>query len=92
MPRLKPGPPGEDYRVGHLVLGPWSTVTTGQVAHFALSCLATGGFARQAPMIAGAGRAGRKAPAGTSASGRAPGRQPPERAGGPAGRTGRDRS
>lgn len=92
MPRLKPGPPGEDYRVGHLALGPWSTVTTGQVAHFALSCLATGGFARQAPMIAGAGRAGRKAPAGTSASGRAPGRQPPERAGGPAGRTGRDRS
>ena len=29
-----------------------STVTTGQVAHFSLTCLDTGGFVRQAPMIA----------------------------------------
>ena len=28
MPRLTPGLPDEDYRVGELALGPWSTVTT----------------------------------------------------------------
>ena len=52
MPRLTGGPAGADYRTGQLALGPWSTVTTGQVAHFSLTCLDTGGFVRQAPMIA----------------------------------------
>lgn len=52
MPRLKPGLPDEDYRIGHLALGPWSSVTTGQVAHFTLRCLATSEFVREAPMIA----------------------------------------
>ena len=91
MPRLTPGLPGEDYRVGQLALGPWSTVTTGQVAHFTLSCLATGSFVRQAPMIAGAGRAGHKDPAGASARRLAPDGEPQELAGGPAGRAGQDR-
>jgi len=58
MPRLTEGPPGDDYRTGRFALGPWSTVTTGQVGHFALTCLADGSFARDAPMIATA-RAGR---------------------------------
>jgi hypothetical protein len=66
-------------------------VTTGQVAHFTLSCLATGGFARQAPMIAGARRAGHKDPAGTSARRLAPDGEPPELAGGPAGWAGQGR-
>ena len=52
MPRLTAGPPGEDYRTGRLALGPWSTVTTGQVAHFTLTCLDRGSFLRDAPMIA----------------------------------------
>jgi putative NADH-flavin reductase len=54
MPRLAIGAPGTGYRTGQLVLGPWSTVTTGQVAHFTLTCLDTGDFVRQAPMIANA--------------------------------------
>ena len=52
MPRLAAGPLGEGYRTGLLSLGPWSSVTTGQVAHFTLTCLAAGGFLREAPMIA----------------------------------------
>ena len=52
MPRLTVGPPGVDYRTGRLALGPWSTVTTGQVAHFTLTCLDRGNFLRDAPMIA----------------------------------------
>jgi uncharacterized protein YbjT (DUF2867 family) len=88
MPRLTPGPPDAEYGVGQLALGPWSTVTTGQVAHFTLSCLAAGDFVREAPMIAGARRAGREAPAGTSATRLAPAGAPPEPAGGPAGPAG----
>jgi hypothetical protein len=42
------------YRVGRLAVGPWSTVTTGQVGHFTLTCLDRGGFVRDAPMIAAA--------------------------------------
>jgi putative NADH-flavin reductase len=52
MPRLSAGPLGEGYRTGLLSLGPWSSVTTGQVSHFALTCLVSGGFVREAPMIA----------------------------------------
>lgn len=52
MPRLTEGPPGDGYRVGRFALGPWSTVTTGQVGHFTLTCLADGGYRRDAPMIA----------------------------------------
>ena len=69
MPLRTAGPTAGGYGVGHLALGPWSRVTTGQVADFTLACLATGGFAREAPMIADAGRQSRK-PAGTT------GRQP----------------
>jgi putative NADH-flavin reductase len=42
---------GGGYRTGRLALGPWSTVTTGQVAHFTMACLEQGGFPRDAPMI-----------------------------------------
>lgn len=91
MPRLTPGPPGEDYRVGHLALGPWSTVTTGQVGHFTLAILETGGFVRQAPMIADGGRGGRKAPAGTTGTGRAAPGKPSGLASSPAGPTGPER-
>jgi putative NADH-flavin reductase len=52
MPRLTAGQPGTGYRTGQLALGPWSTVTTGQVAHFTLTCLDASGFVHQAPMIA----------------------------------------
>ena len=58
MPRLVPGPPGDGYRSGRLALGPWSTVTTGQVAHFTLACLDHGGFSRDAPMICSARKRG----------------------------------
>ena len=58
MPRLVTGPPGAGYRAGRLALGPWSTVTTGQVGHFTLTCLADGSFFRDAPMITAA-RSGR---------------------------------
>ena len=58
---LGEGPPGDGYRVGRLALGPWSTVTTGQVGHFTLTCLADGDFSRDAPMVAAA-RAGRDSP------------------------------
>ena len=49
MPRLVPGPPGDGYRTGRLALGPWSTVTTGQVARFTLACLDHGGFSATPP-------------------------------------------
>jgi putative NADH-flavin reductase len=64
MPRLTAGPPSKGYRVGHLALGPWSRVTTGQVGHFTLACLADGGFVREAPMIADARQGGRRPAAG----------------------------
>jgi putative NADH-flavin reductase len=44
------------YRVGTLRLGPWSHVTTGQVADLAARCLSDGTYVRQAPMIASARR------------------------------------
>jgi putative NADH-flavin reductase len=92
MPRLKPALPGEGYRVGHLALGRWSTVTTGQVAHFTVTCLGNGGFVRDAPMIADAGRAARKAPAGPAAREPAQAGGPSGLPSGPAGRAGRGRS
>jgi putative NADH-flavin reductase len=60
MPRLTAGPTGAGYRTGQLALGPWSTVTTAQVAHFTLTCLGTSAFVRQAPMIASAGGRSRR--------------------------------
>jgi putative NADH-flavin reductase len=69
MPRLTTGVPSDLYRVGHLALGPWSSVTTGQVGHFALTCLEAAGFVRQAPMIARAVRAGHQTP-GQAVAGR----------------------
>jgi len=82
MPRLTAGPLGEGYRTGLLSLGPWSSVTTGQVGHFTLSCLAAGGFVREAPMIATARLRHRRAAEVPSA---APG------AAGPVGATGWER-
>ena len=46
IPRLTACPPGEDYRVGRLALGPWSTVTTEQISHFTLTCLESDGRVR----------------------------------------------
>ena len=64
MPRLIPAPPvpgspGDGYRTGRLALGPWSTVTTAQIAHFALAVLEQGGFSHDAPMICSATKRGR---------------------------------
>ena len=64
MPRLipappVPAPPGDGYRTGRLALGPWSTVTTAQVAHFTLAVLEQGGFSHDAPMICSATKRGR---------------------------------
>jgi putative NADH-flavin reductase len=73
MPLLTAGPPAGGYRVGQLALGPWSRVTTGQVADFTLACLVTGGFARQAPMIADTGRWSRQPSAGATGRRHAPG-------------------
>jgi putative NADH-flavin reductase len=91
MPRLTPGLPSEDYRVGKLALGPWSTVTTGQVGHFTLACLETRSFVREAPMIAYGGRGGRKAPASASGTGLAAPGEPSGLASTPAGPTGPER-
>jgi putative NADH-flavin reductase len=92
MPLLTAGPAAEGYRVGHLALGPWSRVTTGQVADFTLACLATGGFAREAPMIADAGRRSRKPSAGTTGSQLAAGGEPSALASDPADQAGGARS
>ena len=54
-----PGSPGDGYRTGRLALGPWSTVTTAQVAHFTLAVLEQGGFSHDAPMICSATKRGR---------------------------------
>ncbi len=43
--------PHRAYRTGILRLGPWNTVTNGDVAHFMLSCLADGSHIHEAPMI-----------------------------------------
>jgi uncharacterized protein YbjT (DUF2867 family) len=59
MPPLRTSPRRDGYRVGQFPLGPWSHVTTGQVADFALRCLTGGEYRREAPMIAAAGRAAR---------------------------------
>lgn len=56
MPRLIAGPADNHYRTGALALGPWSKVTTGQVAHYTLHCLAAGECVRGAPMIAASSR------------------------------------
>jgi putative NADH-flavin reductase len=92
MPLLTAGPPAGGYRVGHLALGPWSRVTTGQVADFTLACLATGGFAREAPMIADAGRGSRKPPTGTTGGRLTADGEPPALASDPVGQTGQARS
>jgi len=92
MPLLTAGPAAAGYRVGHLALGPWSRVTTGQVADFTLACLATGGFAREAPMIADAGRWSRKRPAGATGRQLTAGGEPSALASDPASQARRGRS
>jgi putative NADH-flavin reductase len=62
MPRLTAGPPDNHYQIGSLALGPWSKVTTGQVAHFTLDCIATGEYVHAAPMIAAGRQSRREAP------------------------------
>jgi uncharacterized protein YbjT (DUF2867 family) len=57
-PRIYAGPvTAAGYRTGTLRLGPWSTVSSGDVARFALACLENGLRSREAPMIAGGGQA-----------------------------------
>ena len=92
MPLLTAGPAAGGYRVGHLTLGPWSRVTAGQVADFTLACLATGGFAREAPMIADAGRWSRKPSAGATGRQLTAGGEPSSLAGELADQPGRARS
>jgi putative NADH-flavin reductase len=52
-PRVVDGPPTGGRRTGRLRLGPWSTVTNGDVARFMLDCLDGAGHIHAAPMIAG---------------------------------------
>jgi putative NADH-flavin reductase len=59
-PRIKPAPATGRYRSGRLELGPWNSVSAGDVACFALECAVTGSYRRQAPMIAGVSRAQRQ--------------------------------
>src|SRR5260370_918501 len=92
MPLLAAGPAAGGYQVGHLALGPWSRVTAGQVADFPLACLATGGFAREAPMIADAGRWSRKPSAGATGRQLTAGGEPSSLASEPADQAGGARS
>jgi len=57
IPRVVNGPPTGRARSGTLRLGPWSTVTDGDVARFMLDRLDDGAHLRAAPMVAGARRA-----------------------------------
>jgi putative NADH-flavin reductase len=59
-PRIKPAPATGRYRSGRLELGPWNSVSAGDVARFALECAATGSYRRQAPMITGIRRGNRR--------------------------------
>jgi putative NAD(P)-binding protein len=52
MPPLRVSPRTDGYRVGQFGLGPWSHVTTGQVADFTLRCLTDSAFSHRAPMLA----------------------------------------
>lgn len=51
-PRVVSGDPTGHMRTGRLEIGPWSTVTRGDVAEFMLTCLDDGSFIGEAPMIA----------------------------------------
>lgn len=51
-PRVVSGDPTGHARTGRLKIGPWSTVTAGDVAAFMLACLTGSEFVRTAPMIA----------------------------------------
>ena len=53
IPRVVNGPPTGRARSGRLRLGPWSTVTDGDVARFMLDRLDDGTHLRAAPMVAG---------------------------------------
>jgi hypothetical protein len=57
IPRVVNGPPTGRARSGRLRLGPWSTVTDGDVARFMLDRLDDGTHLRAAPMVAGPRRA-----------------------------------
>jgi putative NADH-flavin reductase len=59
-PRIKAVPATGRYRSGRLELGPWNSVSAGDVARFALQCATTGSYHRQAPMIAGVSRGERQ--------------------------------
>jgi putative NADH-flavin reductase len=50
-PRVSPGRPSRGYRTGTLRLGPWSSVTPGDIAAFMLQCLEDDTQIGQAPMI-----------------------------------------
>ena len=51
-PRVVAGDTTGHVRTGRLKIGPWSTVTTGDVATFMLDCLDNGRYLGEAPMIA----------------------------------------
>ncbi|MCL3861248.1 NAD(P)-dependent oxidoreductase [Actinotalea sp. K2] len=51
-PRVVEGPVTSQPRTGHLRLGPWSSVTRGDVARLMLTCLTDPTTIRTAPMIA----------------------------------------
>lgn len=55
-PPIHAGPVTAGYRSGSLKLGPWSRVSAGDVALFALTCMEAGVNAREAPMIAAGAR------------------------------------
>jgi len=62
-PRVVVGDRTENYRTGWLELGPWNSVTNGDVADLMLACLDDPATIRTAPMVArGARRATRRAP------------------------------
>ena len=53
-PRVIMGGPTQRYHIGPLRLGPWNSITNGDVADFMLSCLTGDTFLRKAPMVAAA--------------------------------------
>jgi hypothetical protein len=57
IPRVRPAGASGNHRIGTLRLGPWSHVTTGDVARVALALVSTGDRLREAPMLASGRRA-----------------------------------
>lgn len=56
VPRITRGAPTNTVRIGHLRLGPFSSVSNGDIAQFVLTALTDPATFATAPMIANAGR------------------------------------